>query len=278
MKLVRILLPIDQGGTSAACAKAALTLAERFSAELEVLHPCLAAWQRLPYATELSPYYFQELINTGSEQVAFEKGEAKTWCDRALKSSGVAIEFCSIEGLIGPTVAMRARVSDFTVLPTIDTSQSSFWSAARDAALFDSGKPLLAVPEGASSAFGETVVIAWKDNGEATRAVSAAKPFLAAAKRVRLIAVTEGDEEDDQSLPAMADYLGRAVASRMRLARCRRGAARGGEFRQEGHAGHGRLWSSALERVGLRRRHTICAAACDAACPHDALITRQTAI
>jgi len=210
MKLVRILLPIDQGGTSAACAKAALTLAERFSAELEVLHPCLAAWQRLPYATELSPYYFQELINTGSEQVAFEKGEAKTWCDRALKSSGVAIEFCSIEGLIGPTVAMRARVSDFTVLPTIDTSQSSFWSAARDAALFDSGKPLLAVPEGASSAFGETVVIAWKDNGEATRAVSAAKPFLAAAKRVRLIAVTEGDEEDDQSLPAMADYLGRA--------------------------------------------------------------------
>ena len=116
MKLVRILLPIDQGGTSPACVKAALTLAKQFSAELEVLHPCLAAWQRLPYATELSPYYFQELINTGSEQVAFEKGEAKTWCDKAVRSAGVAIEFCSIEGLIGPTVAMRARVSDFTVL------------------------------------------------------------------------------------------------------------------------------------------------------------------
>jgi nucleotide-binding universal stress UspA family protein len=210
MKLVRILLPIDQGGTSDVCAKAALTLAKRFSAELEVLHPCLAAWQRLPYATELSPYYFQELINTGSEQVAFEKGEAKTWCDKAVKSSGVAIELCSIEGLIGPTVAMRARVSDFTVLPTIDAAQTSFWGTARDAALFDSGKPLLAVPDNVSSSFGETVVIAWKDNAEATRAVSAAKPFLATAKRVRLIAVTEGEEEDDQSLPAMADYLGRA--------------------------------------------------------------------
>jgi nucleotide-binding universal stress UspA family protein len=210
MKLVRILLPIDQGGTSPACVKAALTLAKQFSAELEVLHPCLAAWQRLPYATELSPYYFQELINTGSEQVTFEKGEAKAWCDEAVKSSGVAIEFCSIEGLIGPTVAMRARVSDLTVLPTIEASQSSFWTTSRDAALFDSGRPMLAVPEGSPVTFGETVVIAWKDNGEATRAISAAKPFLATAKRVRLIAVDEGDEEEDQSLPAMADYLGRA--------------------------------------------------------------------
>jgi nucleotide-binding universal stress UspA family protein len=54
------------------------------------------------------------------------------------------------------------------------------------------------------------VTIAWKDNGEATRAVSAAKPFLASAKRVRLIAVTEGEEEEDQSLSAMAEYLDRA--------------------------------------------------------------------
>jgi nucleotide-binding universal stress UspA family protein len=210
MKLVRILLPIDQGGTSEACVKAALTLAKQFSTNLEVLHPCLAAWQRLPYATELSPYYFQELINTGSEQVSFEKAEAKAWCDKAVKASGVAIECRSIEGLIGPTVAMRARVSDFTVLPTIEASQSSFWQTARDAALFDSGRPMLAVPEGASTAFAETVTIAWKDNGEATRAVAAAKPFLATAKRVRLIAVTEGEEEEDQSLPATADYLNRA--------------------------------------------------------------------
>jgi len=210
MKLVRILLPIDQGGTSPACVKAALSLAKRFGAELEVLHPCLAAWQRLPYATELSPYYFQELINTGSEQVAFEKGEAKSWCGKAVKSPGVAIEFCSIEGLIGPTVATRARVSDFTVLPTIEASQSSFWATSRDAALFDSGRPLLAVPEGISAAFGETIVVAWKDNAEATRAVSAARPFFATAKRIRLIAVSEGDEDVDQALPAMADYLGRA--------------------------------------------------------------------
>ena len=47
MKLVRILLPIDQGGTTEACAEAGHVLAKRFGAELAVLHASLAAWQRL---------------------------------------------------------------------------------------------------------------------------------------------------------------------------------------------------------------------------------------
>jgi nucleotide-binding universal stress UspA family protein len=207
MKLVRILLPIDQDGTSEACAEAAFILAERFGVRLEILHPCLAAWQRLPYASELSPFYFQELINTGGEQVAFEKGAAKAWCDQAL---GVRPEaktvFASIEGLIAPTVAMRARVADFAVVPSIEAGENAFWGSVRDAALFHSGRPMLAVPKGSAGSFGETVVVAWKDSAESTRAVAAASPFLATAKRVRLIAVEEADEED-QSLPAMADYL-----------------------------------------------------------------------
>ena len=179
---------------------------------------------------------------------------------------------------------MRARVSDFTVLPTIEASQSSFWSTARDAALFNSGRPMLAVPEGTLAAFAETVTIAWKDNGEATRAVSAAKPFLATAKRVRLIAVTEGEEEEDQSLPAMADYLGRA-GFEVEQARVESGSRDVGAalleeagYGQKRHARHGRLWPPALEGMGLRRRHAICATPCEIACPHDALITQATAI
>jgi nucleotide-binding universal stress UspA family protein len=206
MKLVRILLPIDQDGTSEACAEAAFTLAMRFGVRLEILHPCLAAWQRLPYASELSPFYFQELINTGGEQVTFEKGAAKAWCDKALEVHPEAkTDFASIEGLIAPTMAMRARVADFAVVPSIEAGENAFWGSVRDAALFHSGRPMLAVPKGSGN-FGETVVVAWKDSAESTRAVAAASPFFAAAKRVRLITVAEGDEED-QSLSAMADYL-----------------------------------------------------------------------
>ena len=54
---------------------------------------------------------------------------------------------------------------------------------------------------------GDTVVIAWKNAVEAVRAVVAARPFLAKAKRVLLLSVTEGTQ--DENAEAMADYLTR---------------------------------------------------------------------
>ena len=85
MRLVKILLPINQLGTSEASAAAAFSLAERFGALLEVLHACPASADRLPYATELSPLYFEELTDVGTKQVALEKtrGRSVAWPDRA---------------------------------------------------------------------------------------------------------------------------------------------------------------------------------------------------
>ena len=48
--------------------------------------------------------------------------------------------------------------------------------------------------------------MAWKDSVEAVRAVTAAAPFFATAKRIVLLSVAEGDK-DDPSLAAMAEYL-----------------------------------------------------------------------
>jgi mevalonate pyrophosphate decarboxylase len=66
VKLVRILLPITQHGTTEACAAAAFSLAERSGAQLEVLHACPAPAERLPYSTELSPFYSSILARNAS--------------------------------------------------------------------------------------------------------------------------------------------------------------------------------------------------------------------
>ena len=50
--------------------------------------------------------------------------------------------------------------------------------------------------------------MAWKDSIEAVRAVTAAEPFLAKAKRIRLVSIEEGGK--DETAAAMADYLTRA--------------------------------------------------------------------
>jgi nucleotide-binding universal stress UspA family protein len=209
VKLVRILLPIGPNGTTDACADAAFALAERFGAELEVLHPCPAPPQRLPYATELSPLYFEDLIDVGQKQVEQEESDATDWFEKAVGAHpGANAELLTVEGLVGPAVAMRAKVADLSVLPSIAAKENGRWGPARDAALFQSGRPVLIVPDEAGGPIGETVVIAWKDAVEATRAVAAAAPFLATAKRVKLLSISEDGE--DETASAMAAYLAKA--------------------------------------------------------------------
>lgn len=208
-KLVRILLPISPDGATAACTEAAFGLAERFGAELEVLHPCPPPMQRLPYATELSPVYFEELVDVARKQVDQEESQATDWFEEALGAHpDVKAELVTVEGLVGPAVAMRAKVADMAVLPSIAAMEDEFWGPARDAALFHTGRPVLIMPDEAGGPLGETVVIAWKDAVESVRAVAAATPFLATAKRVRLLSISEDGEDDTAS--AMADYLAKA--------------------------------------------------------------------
>jgi len=213
MKLVRILLPIDQQGTTVACRKAAFAFAEKFGVRLEVLHLCAAPWQRLPYSTELSPFYSQDLIDIGREQVTAEQGEARKWFDKAAAAHpGVKAEFQTMEGVFTPIAACRARVADFSVLPSIGAVDDAFWAAVREGALFQSGRPVLVMPESEAANIGDTVIVAWKDGVEATRAVVAAAPFLADAKRIMLVSVQEG-EHQDPTLAFMADYLALAGLS-----------------------------------------------------------------
>jgi nucleotide-binding universal stress UspA family protein len=212
VKPVRILLPIDLNGTTKACAAAAFGVAERLGMSVEVLQPCPAPDQRLPYATELSPLYFEELIEAGQKQVEQEKRQAKAWLDETAPAfPKVEVNFLALEGLVGRIVAARAKVADMTVLPSVaaEAAESDgLWATALDAALFRSGRPLLVAPNETAGPIGETVVIAWKDTVEAVRAVMAASRFLAKAKRVWLISVTEGTH--DETADAMVDYLTRA--------------------------------------------------------------------
>lgn len=207
MKMVRIVLPIDHQGTTEACKKAAFGLAERFGLQVEILHPCSAPWQRLPYSTELSPFYSDDLIEVAREQVSREESDAKAWFERVSQShAAIKTDFVSLEGFVMQAVATRARAADVTVVPSIGAREDAFWDAVREGALILSGRPTLVVPDGSRSEIGESVVIAWKDGVEAVRAMAAAAPFLDKAKAISLVTVQEGETEDP-SLAAMAGYL-----------------------------------------------------------------------
>ncbi len=75
-----------------------------------------------------------------------------------------------------------------------------------NAALFDTGRPVLVTPPETPELVGTKVAIAWNGRTEATRAVAAALPFLQNAGKV-VILTTETDRTPSSVAMELADYL-----------------------------------------------------------------------
>jgi nucleotide-binding universal stress UspA family protein len=82
-----------------------------------------------------------------------------------------------------------------------------------EAALFQSGRPVLVLPRAPIGPMGETVAVAWKDCREAARAVHEALPILRRAKAVKLIAVKGEEDERFFGQPAL-DRMVQALKAR----------------------------------------------------------------
>jgi nucleotide-binding universal stress UspA family protein len=84
------------------------------------------------------------------------------------------------------------RTADLLVIGRPDDDQR-VPSDILEAALINSGRPLLIPPSTPISALPDTVVIAWKSTPEAARAVTAAMPFLSFAKEIVIMTIAEDE-------------------------------------------------------------------------------------
>ena len=110
-----------------------------------------------------------------------------------------------------------ARTADLLVIGRSDDDQR-VPSDLLEAALINSGRPLLIPPSAPVSALPDTVVIAWKATPEAARAVTAAMPFLSIAKQIVIMTVAENEttveEEGAARLMANLRWHGFSVSLR----------------------------------------------------------------
>jgi len=76
-----------------------------------------------------------------------------------------------------------------------------------EAALIETGRPVLLAPPAAPSAVGRVVAIAWKDTRESARAVAAAQPFIHRAERVIVLCVAEDGRTEERSYERLRHAL-----------------------------------------------------------------------
>jgi nucleotide-binding universal stress UspA family protein len=84
------------------------------------------------------------------------------------------------------------RVFDLTVVARPSSGQPRSSMLTLEAALFESGRPILMAPPSTPRTLGECVVIAWNGSDETARAASFAQPFLERARRIVVLTVESG--------------------------------------------------------------------------------------
>jgi nucleotide-binding universal stress UspA family protein len=195
-----LLVPTDPAVPSQSAVACARLVAERMGASIEgvALRPAFAEVVAPDpiVAVSLPPMDWDESKYIREARSIFESGAGETVSSRW--RGGAAID----DGGLGSL----GRLYDLTVLPRPGGKGGRM--TAFEAALFDSGRPVLMVPPVAPQTLGDTVLIHWNRSTETARAVAFALPLLAKAKRVQFLFV----EGSAASGPSAREAVGHLAA------------------------------------------------------------------
>jgi len=139
----------------------------------------------------IAPIY-DELVQQARKRLAGEAARLEERLERTPQVASIETHMPEF-GAAGSALGMRARHADLTVVARPDKADASSTQTILDAALFESGRPVIVVPSGWRPApLGRHVLVAWKPTREAARALGDACAILAGADRVSVVTVDAG--------------------------------------------------------------------------------------
>lgn len=205
MAIKTILVPMSGLASSPAPFEAALTVAGRLGAHVEALHVAIDPRDSVAYVGEGMTSAMIEDVMASAEKEAEERRDrartrfaeicAKTGvtqAERPADDGSVTANLSEIVGREVDYVASRGRLADLIVSCRPMDEEDISPSATLQAALMDTGRPVLVVPGGEAAAdFGRTIAIGWNGSPESARAINAAMHFLKEADKVVVLEVEE---------------------------------------------------------------------------------------
>jgi len=217
-----IIVPVSDAETGAAALDLSFLLGRDYACHITALHVRADPTNAVPLVGEgMSGVMVEELI-TAAEKQAIERAQAaRRLFDQHCATAGVVLvqsppaprdqlsaAWREELGREEEVVAKCARMADLVVMGRLLPDRELPSIMTLNAALMESGRPLMLAPPTPPSHIGRTVAIAWNGSAEAARAVQAAMPFLHKAERITILSARE--ENADPALVAgeVATYLG----------------------------------------------------------------------
>jgi len=209
MAIGSVLAILDGGTGSENALKTAVAVGKAFSAYVEVLHiqrPIDAGLPAVPdggvvvAVTEI----VEAISRQSHQQMETARGLFATYCvdqglnvvephSNSINRLGEAVfAWNLITGHDNLELAHRGRLFDLLIMAKADQQDGGVDSTLLEAALFDTGRPVLFASDKPPVFVGGKIAIAWDGSREAAHSVGLALPILEAAERVCVVAVADG--------------------------------------------------------------------------------------
>jgi nucleotide-binding universal stress UspA family protein len=220
MPIKTILVPVDGTAASARCLETAVQVALAHNGHVEVFHVRADPKDAVPLLGEgMSGAMIEEMIELAEKEADDRSATARKMFDDSIAAHGLpyvdepqlvdkaAASWVELVGREDEAVAVRARLADLSVIarPTPDSDLPS--SMTLNAALFETGRPVLVVPPVLAKSIGKRLAISWNGSAESARAVAGGMPFLRLAETVRAMAVHSA-KTPPTAARDLSEYLG----------------------------------------------------------------------
>lgn len=220
MSLSKVLAVVDGAPHGEPVLKTALKIGQQFSCRVEILHVEIDPEASIPVLGDgMSGAVVSQMIDSLRESAESRRETASRMFDehcvrtglpvvdkdQPLEAGTFSISFVHLVGVEADEVQRRGRLADLTILPRSGDDGDLDLSQSLDAALFDSGRPVLLVPASPPENLFGSVAVAWNGSREAARAVGIALPFLKKAEKAVVVTAREGAVPSEAS--ELANYL-----------------------------------------------------------------------
>lgn len=218
MSIAKILTMLDGDSNDAIDLEAAGYLAKTFNCHVDFLHVRRdPEYRRTQFGEGVPDEIYNNLQNQFKEREAEVADDCRTvfdeWrlangiaaSDKPVGNSGPTARFLDQSGNLHHIVSRFGRLADLVVLKS-PSLEGGWLSPAGEAAVYATGRPVLFSASNHLHSLGERISLFWNDAVEATRASTAALPFLSRAEAVEISTIHHEDLEQE-NVAAFADYL-----------------------------------------------------------------------
>jgi nucleotide-binding universal stress UspA family protein len=194
-----------------------MSVAKAFAVSPEVMHVRADPASAVPLVGEgMSGAMVEEMLGAAEKHGVELSRTLRAKFDEACQKHGIAASWREEVGREDDVVASAGRLSDLLILARPLPNRDLPSPLTVNAAILDTGRPLLLAPANPPATAGRRVAVFWNGSPQAARAVHFALPFLKKAERVTVLAARE--EETPTPGEGLVAYLAKHdVQSNFRL-------------------------------------------------------------